>query len=80
MPNVGEMSHGRSACDSMPEPRGPGVFLSGLCVACGRATTERDDDGLPRHRLRFAPPADTCAICREPMTIYETGQTIHPSC
>ena len=32
------------------EPRGPGVFLSGLCVSCGRATVSRDADGLPRHR------------------------------
>jgi len=39
----------------MPEPRGPDVFFAGLCCTCGRATTERDDDGLPRHRLRDRP-------------------------
>jgi hypothetical protein len=37
------------ACESAIEPRGPGVFLAGLCAACGRATTSRDADGLPRH-------------------------------
>jgi hypothetical protein len=32
------------------EPRGPGLLLSGLCTACGRATICRDDAGRPRHR------------------------------
>jgi len=55
MSNIGDTSHGRPECDSMPEPRGPDVFFAGLCCTCGRATTERDDDGLPRHRLRDRP-------------------------
>lgn len=33
------------------EDRGPGVLLSGLCATCGRATTQRDSAGLPRHEL-----------------------------
>ena len=47
------MSSGNHAsvaeCDHDPEPRGPGVHFAGLCVACGRATTHRDQTGLPRH-------------------------------
>lgn len=31
------------------EPRGRDVSLSGLCCTCGVSTTERDDQGLPRH-------------------------------
>jgi len=50
--NNTEKPNTEPACDSLPEPRGPGVFFAGLCVACGRATTERDDNGRPRHRLR----------------------------
>ncbi len=44
------MSDRTAACDEASEPRGPGVYLAGLCLACGRATTERGEDGLPRHR------------------------------
>ncbi len=43
--------NGTPACGSQPEPRGPAVFLAGLCATCGRATIHRDDAGLPRHRL-----------------------------
>jgi len=35
--------------DEAGEPRGPGVLFAGLCVACGWATIDRDDGGLPRH-------------------------------
>jgi hypothetical protein len=41
----------RPACVSAPEPRGPGVFFAGLCAVCGRATTQRDAAGLPRHEV-----------------------------
>jgi hypothetical protein len=37
------------------EPRGSGLFLAGLCVACGRATTRRDAAGLPRHAPDHSP-------------------------
>ena len=38
------------ACDTPPEPRGPGVFAAGLCCTCGRLTVHRDDRGMPRHQ------------------------------
>ena len=45
-------------CVHRAEPRGPGVFLAGLCVVCGRATVYRRADGLPRHLPPF--PPSTC--------------------
>ena len=45
-----ERWHELAACaGSEDEPRGPRVVLAGLCVVCGRTTTERGADGLPRH-------------------------------
>jgi hypothetical protein len=31
------------------EPRGPGVFLAGLCGTCGRVTVDRNPAGSPQH-------------------------------
>lgn len=33
------------------EARGPGVLFAGLCASCGRATSQRGGDGLPRHEV-----------------------------
>lgn len=49
--NNTEKPNGVAECDHLPEPGGPGVYLAGLCCTCGRATTERDVDGLARHVL-----------------------------
>jgi len=38
-----------AACWQADEPRGRGVYLAGLCVVCGRATTRRNRDGQPQH-------------------------------
>lgn len=44
-------------CPSLAdEPRGPRILLTGLCIACGVATTMRDHDGQPRH-APFRQPA-----------------------
>jgi hypothetical protein len=31
------------------EPRGPGIYLAGLCVICGRGTVHTGPDGLAQH-------------------------------
>ena len=72
--------NGLPACDSIPEPRGPGVFFAGLCVACGRSTIHRGADGLPRHRLMSQRRMGTCSSCGELMVVYARGQRAHPSC
>ena len=43
------------ACGTAAEPRGPRVFLTGLCVTCGRATVRRDAAGMPRHQAGDTP-------------------------
>lgn len=68
-----------SAClTADSEPRGPGVYLAGLCVRCGRGTVHRNDAGHPQHRT--APQLGTCAACGEPMRPYHNGQRVHPGC
>lgn len=48
--NLGTPRQETSTCPSVAdEPRGPDVLLSGLCVICGVATTERNPAGHPQH-------------------------------
>jgi uncharacterized protein DUF3631 len=47
--------------------------------------TEKGRKGYNREALhdawlRYLPPLPTCAVCGEPMTIIEDGQTTHPGC
>lgn len=48
--NTGKPNATVRACASRSgEPRGPGIYLAGLCCTCGTATTQRDAAGMPRH-------------------------------
>lgn len=47
-----------TAADDPPAP-----YLAGLCVTCGRATTRRDEAGMPRHAPWRAGPAACCPHC-----------------
>jgi hypothetical protein len=48
--NTGKPTSSVLTCASIAdEPRGTGIYFTGLCVLCGVATTSREPGGRPRH-------------------------------